>query len=267
MIITTTDTKELTIDTKALSLEVNGTNVEIDIVGLMKLPVGSEDCWVNIAPLVELKSKGGRPNLFLRQQDVKAYIVEFYKCELKSHLDFTEKMISEKKVLPHYPMINGRPVVDVKSGRYGGTWIHRDLLTKFASWISVEFEVAMHKTFMDLLRNVNSVKVVRESTKDRFHGLVEVIDNIYAPNQSSYQEQSRHKLMDMINMIVLGMTSRKFRKINDVKDNEDIRDKMKQETLDAITKVEEDMKGFIEYGGLANYSELKEKLTIKHQSR
>ncbi len=34
-----------------------------------------------------------------------------------------------------------------KSGRYGGTYAHRDIAFKFASWISVEFELYLSKSF------------------------------------------------------------------------------------------------------------------------
>ena len=37
-----------------------------------------------------------------------------------------------------------------KSGRYGGTYAHKDIAFKFASWISVEFELYMVKEFQRL---------------------------------------------------------------------------------------------------------------------
>lgn len=38
----------------------------------------------------------------------------------------------------------------VKSGRYGGTYAHKDISFKFASWISVEFELYFIKEFQRL---------------------------------------------------------------------------------------------------------------------
>jgi len=38
----------------------------------------------------------------------------------------------------------------VKSGRYGGTFAHKDIAFKFASWISVEFELYLIKEFQRL---------------------------------------------------------------------------------------------------------------------
>ncbi len=38
----------------------------------------------------------------------------------------------------------------VKAGRYGGTYAHKDIAFKFASWISVEFELYIVKEFQRL---------------------------------------------------------------------------------------------------------------------
>ena len=42
---------------------------------------------------------------------------------------------------------------EVKSGRYGGTYAHKDIAFKFASWISVEFELYIVKEFQRLKEN------------------------------------------------------------------------------------------------------------------
>ncbi len=38
----------------------------------------------------------------------------------------------------------------IKAGRYGGTYAHKDIAFKFASWISVEFELYIVKEFQRL---------------------------------------------------------------------------------------------------------------------
>ena len=40
-----------------------------------------------------------------------------------------------------------------KSGRYGGTYAHKDIALKFANWISVEFELYIVKEFQRLKEN------------------------------------------------------------------------------------------------------------------
>ena len=46
----------------------------------------------------------------------------------------------------------------VKAGRYGGTYAHKDIAFKFASWISVEFELYIIKEFQRL-KNEESNKL------------------------------------------------------------------------------------------------------------
>jgi hypothetical protein len=50
----------------------------------------------------------------------------------------------------------------VKSGRYGGTYAHKDIAFKFASWISVEFELYLIKEFQRL----------KEDEKNKLAGLL-----------------------------------------------------------------------------------------------
>ena len=50
-----------------------------------------------------------------------------------------------------------------RAGRYGGTYAHKDIAFKFASWISVEFELYIIKEFQRLKeeeqRQINSLMV------------------------------------------------------------------------------------------------------------
>ena len=45
-----------------------------------------------------------------------------------------------------------------KSGRYGGTYAHKDIAFKFASWISVEFELYIVKEFQRLKQEEQNKK-------------------------------------------------------------------------------------------------------------
>ena len=130
--------EELTIATNALKLEVEGSTISIDVAALLKAPSGSEDAWFDIAQLVKLK--GAKPREWLRQPAVKEYIKEVYrgnplkdlnKSDSKGGsqptLEITQEMLNSRYPLTVCPTIYGRPVVDVKLGRYGGTFLHKDL--------------------------------------------------------------------------------------------------------------------------------------------
>jgi hypothetical protein len=51
-----------------------------------------------------------------------------------------------------------------KSGRYGGTFAHKDIAFKFASWISVEFELYIVKEFQRLKEQDPSQLVCQTGT-------------------------------------------------------------------------------------------------------
>ena len=60
----------------------------------------------------------------------------------------------------------------VKSGRYGGTFAHKDIAFKFASWISVEFELYIVKEFQRLKEEEQKLlgwSAKRELTKLNYH--------------------------------------------------------------------------------------------------
>lgn len=42
-----------------------------------------------------------------------------------------------------------------KSGRYGGTYAHKDIAFEFASWISIEFKLYIIKEFQRLKEDEN----------------------------------------------------------------------------------------------------------------
>ena len=57
-------------------------------------------------------------------------------------------LITTKK----YIDISGALGIISKSGRYGGTYAHKDIALEFCSWLSPRFKVAMIKTFQELMR-------------------------------------------------------------------------------------------------------------------
>lgn len=59
-----------------------------------------------------------------------------------------------------------------KSGRYGGTYAHKDIALKFASWISVEFELYIVKEFQRLKTEEQHLlewSAKREPSKINYH--------------------------------------------------------------------------------------------------
>ena len=64
-----------------------------------------------------------------------------------------------------------------KSGRYGGTYAHKDIAFKFASWISVEFELYIVKEFQRLKEDEQKAigwTAKRESLNHDFNKINEI---------------------------------------------------------------------------------------------
>ena len=74
----------------------------------------------------------------------------------------------------------------VKSGRYGGTYAHKDIAFKFASWISVEFELYVAKEFQRLKEEEQKQlgwSVKRELAKLNYHIHTDAIKENLIPEE------------------------------------------------------------------------------------
>ncbi|MCD6346385.1 MAG: KilA-N domain-containing protein [Bacteroidales bacterium] len=107
----------------------------------------------------------------------------------------------------------------VKSGRYGGTYAHKDIAFKFASWISVEFELYIVKEFQRLKekeQNQLGWNAKRELAKINYRIHTDAIKeyllpNTLTPKQVSYVYASE---ADVLNMALFGKTAKHWRDEN-----------------------------------------------------
>ncbi len=116
----------------------------------------------------------------------------------------------------------------VKSGRYGGTYAHKDIAFKFASWISVEFELYIVKEFQRLKEEEQKQlgwDIKRNLTKINYRIHTDAIkENLIPPNLDKKQISFIYaNEADVLNMALFGKTSQQWRKENP-KDKGNIRD-------------------------------------------
>ena len=106
-----------------------------------------------------------------------------------------------------------------RSGRYGGTFAHKDIAFKFASWISVEFELYMVKEFQRLKEHEAEKlgwNARRELAKINYHIHTSAVGRHLVP-QKVTAEQVRYVYAseaDMLNVALFGMTARQWRESN-----------------------------------------------------
>ena len=113
----------------------------------------------------------------------------------------------------------------VKSGRNGGTFAHKDIAFKFASWISVEFELYIVKEFQRLKEAEQKQlgwTAKRELTRLNYHIHTDAIKENLIPQELTPAQISTvyANETDVLNVALFGRTARQWRDVNpDLKGN------------------------------------------------
>lgn len=113
----------------------------------------------------------------------------------------------------------------VKSGRYGGTYAHKDIAFKFASWISVEFELYIVKEFQRLKEEEQKQlgwSAKRELAKLNYHIHTDAIKHHLLPEELTPGQTSiiYANEADVLNVALFGKTAKQWREDNpDLKGN------------------------------------------------
>ena len=112
-----------------------------------------------------------------------------------------------------------------KSGRYGGTFAHKDIAFKFAAWISVEFELYVVKEFQRLKEQEQHQigwSAKRELAKINYHIHTDAIKRNLIPTELTAKQTSiiYASEADVLNMALFGVTAKDWRDANpDLKGN------------------------------------------------
>jgi hypothetical protein len=113
----------------------------------------------------------------------------------------------------------------VKSGRYGGTFAYKDIAFKFASWVSVEFELYIIKEFQRLKEKEQKQlgwSVKRELAKLNYHIHTDAIKHNLIPQELTTAQTSiiYANEADVLNVALFGITAKEWRDANpDLKGN------------------------------------------------
>ena len=112
-----------------------------------------------------------------------------------------------------------------KSGRYGGTFAHKDIAFKFASWISIEFELYFIREFQRLKEAEQkqlSWSAKRELAKINYHIHTDAVKQNLIPKELTSKQASLIYAdeADVLNIALFGITAKEWRKENpDLKGN------------------------------------------------
>jgi hypothetical protein len=106
-----------------------------------------------------------------------------------------------------------------KSGRYGGTFAHKDIAFKFAAWISIEFELYFIKEFQRLKEEEQKQlgwSAKRELSKINYHIHTDAIKQNLIPYELTHQQISHvyANEADVLNVALFGITAKQWRDAN-----------------------------------------------------
>ncbi len=188
------------------------------------------------------------------------------------------------------------PLIQRKAGRYGGTYIHENILLDYLMWLDIDLKVEVHLFLKQLFVQLAIVKKNRIETKTQYHKLKEVIDGVLKPiyydiqaekheeletlreNPKATEEQKNkaldiwakcyaqyeyinQEIFDAINIRVIGMKANKFRRLNKIPPTTNIltRDYFNGDTLRAIEAFQSYTRTLI-LAGITDLDELRERL-------
>ena len=112
-----------------------------------------------------------------------------------------------------------------KTGRYGGTFAHRDIAFEFASWLSAEFKFYLIKEFQRLKEEEQKQlgwSAKRELSKINYHIHTDAIKHNLIPPELTLQQISYvyANEADILNVALFGVTAKQWRDANpDLKGN------------------------------------------------
>jgi hypothetical protein len=106
-----------------------------------------------------------------------------------------------------------------KTGRYGGTFAHRDIAFEFASWLSAEFKFYLIKEFQRLKKEEQKQlgwSAKRELAKLNYHIHTDAIKQNLIPDELTPAQTSviYASEADVLNMALFGKTAKQWREAN-----------------------------------------------------
>lgn len=106
-----------------------------------------------------------------------------------------------------------------KSGRYGGTYAHKDIAFEFASWVSPQFKLYLLREFQRLKEEEQKQlgwSAKRELSKINYHIHTDAIKQNLVPQELTPQQTAivYAEEADVLNVALFGVTAKQWREAN-----------------------------------------------------
>ena len=134
--------------------------------------------------------------------------------------------------------------ISSKSGRYGGTYAHKDIAFEFASWISIEFKLYIIKEFQRLKADENDRlklewNLQRTLAKVNYNIHTDAIKENLIPKELSKTQTNivYANEADLLNVALFGFTAKQWRDANPLA-SRNVRDMATIEQLVVLSNLE-----------------------------
>lgn len=135
---------------------------------------------------------------------------------IKGNAGLNNFKISVKELIARTNII----CLKAKTGRYGGTFAHKDIAFEFGMWISPEFKLLLIKEYQRLKFDENHTKkiewnVKREIAKSNYRIHTDAIKENLIPNLTPKQIAYTYaNEADLINVALFGQTAKQWKALN-----------------------------------------------------
>ncbi|MCL2098381.1 MAG: KilA-N domain-containing protein [Bacteroidales bacterium] len=201
-------------------------NTEVTVI-----QINNED-YISLSDMIKAKEGEFFVTSWLRNRNTLEYIGIWEKVYnpnfnyiefdiIKSQAGLNRFIVSVKELVEKTNIIS----LQAKTGRYGGTYAHKDIAFEFAMWISPEFKIYIVKEFQRLKEEEHKTLgwcAKRELAKINYHIHTDAIKHNLIPAELTSQQTSiiYASEADVLNVALFGMTAKEWRDTNpDLKGN------------------------------------------------
>lgn len=157
----------LTLKTKEIALDVENSQLWIDFAKILKC---RDDVYINITPVIK-KFKGEKAKVenYLRLAQTKAY------QKVLERIFLIDSDVSQLKIKENMTPSLKHGLIYRRKGRYGGTWLHKEMFLDFARWLSPHFAVMCDQIIMQVIMQADELKEGRDVLRKLQRPLNDVI--------------------------------------------------------------------------------------------
>lgn len=230
-------------------IEIDSVEVTVDVSLLIK----SDDLFFNATKVLdafkqkELQNCIGDPRSPLKKESIK--VKDWLKQ--KQTAEYIEALIDFKVEFK-----STLDLVQPRRGKFGGTYLHKDLSLIFGRWISPRFAVQLDQWFIEKLKEEQSRKRSRLEARTGFLPMTDAILRLHDPAKFYHFSNEA----DLLNRIILGMSAKKFKAQQNVLS---VRDGLTAAQLKEFTRLQTTNAGLIDIG--MDYDERKGHLKRLHE--